>query len=407
MFADMVKQFFKYICFACFLAMIGCGGSTFLEKHWKFPLEEQGPPPKHFTALEKELGANACGNCHQKQFQTWSASLHSKSVGGGLRWQMPSLGKEKAKDCLSCHSPLMETKQLVLMQEGLETMYPESWKTVFLPGKEQNLGIQCASCHVRKNIRYGPPPTKQKIDNNSLPHNGFKAQVEFESSLFCKSCHESPESSMRINGKAMMETFSEWESSHFAKQGITCQNCHMPSRNHEWKGIHDPSYVRSGIETKFFVKQNQEGLLLEGSLTSMAIGHKFPSYAVPKIYLKLYHLRRNGSKKLLEEQLIGRLTDIFLTKEFSDTRLEPGETIKIRYQLKREEYQKGDQFEFLIKVSPDELYIRMFEHNLQNANQLGHSETVQRTLRDSLVEKQNSDYILTSLIEPVPDQPRQ
>ncbi|MBA7466455.1 hypothetical protein ES707_01639 [subsurface metagenome] len=46
-------------------------------------------------------------------------------------------------------------------------------------------------------------------------------------------------------------TLVEWEQSPAARNGMTCQSCHMPQRRHLWRGIHDPDMVRSGLTPEF------------------------------------------------------------------------------------------------------------------------------------------------------------
>jgi len=50
-----------------------------------------------------------------------------------------------------------------------------------------------------------------------------------------------------LNGKLLQSTYDEWKASRFARQGVQCQDCHMPDRRHRWRGIHDADMVRSGL----------------------------------------------------------------------------------------------------------------------------------------------------------------
>ncbi len=66
--------------------------------------------------------------------------------------------------------------------------------------------------------------------------------ADFWKSDFCAVCHQfSPDQA--INGKLLENTVEGWRQSPQAAAGQTCQSCHMPSRRHLWRGIHDPDMV--------------------------------------------------------------------------------------------------------------------------------------------------------------------
>ena len=67
------------------------------------------------------------------------------------------------------------------------------------------------------------------------------------SSEFCQSCHQFAPDGLALNGKLLENTYAEWKASRFAREGVQCQDCHMPDRRHLWRGIHDPAMVRSGL----------------------------------------------------------------------------------------------------------------------------------------------------------------
>ncbi|TGN07148.1 multiheme c-type cytochrome [Leptospira ilyithenensis] len=387
---------------------LGCRGEEFLETHWKDPIPEQGPLPGHFSQLESQLDPVSCGTCHKEQFQKWEESLHARTISSGILWQLPGLGKKKADTCFRCHSPLTETRRYLAVNEGWEPDFPQEWET-YLPKGTEKQGLVCANCHVRNHNRYGPPSRVNSVATKLTPHNGFTVKKEFESSEFCKNCHETPESGKIINGKRMMETFSEWKTSRFAKEGTSCQNCHMPGRNHEWKGIHDKEMVQNGLEVKLDIFEKDNSIFAKGMLTSKNIGHKFPSYAVPKIYIRLILDSKAKSEEpiLLREETIGRFVDIFIEKESFDTRLSPGESIQIEAKLAKNQISPGSIIKLEVDVSPGEMYNRMFQHNLENKEALSLSPKAVPILEQALDEKKKSDYRLFTLSQEVLGPPRQ
>ncbi len=375
-----------------FFVLQGCEENSFLNSHWKEPMGEQGPPPSHFSQLEKSLEPQSCGTCHKPQFEAWQNSLHSQTISPGVLWQLPGLGHEESQKCFRCHSPLAETKQYLSIEEGWKHTYPEEWNSYLPQGSH---GLICASCHVRNQQRFGPPSLNGTIGTEkNLPHGGYTTALEFESSLFCKNCHESSESGKKINGKRMMETYSEWKESDFAKQGIQCQNCHMPDRKHEWKGIHDLEMVKQGLSFSFQVKEEGNYILIRGSFTSEKIGHKFPSYAVPKVYVRFVLENGNRKEMLLREEVIGRFVDIFLEKEIYDNRLSPGETFSMEERIEKKDIDKDVWVRMEVDVDPGEMYVRMFRHNLENRTSLKLSEKSISILKQALAEKERSYYRL-------------
>ncbi len=366
---------------------------TFLESHWSTPIALQGKAPSLYGESEKSLDPEDCGTCHREQFEKWNESFHSKAGGAGLQWQLKRLGVEKAEDCFSCHSPLAET-QAYFKESKFAISKPSEEITSYLSKGKEERGILCASCHVRKHVRYGPPPRSGIDPNRSSPHGGYVIRNEFETSEFCAPCHESPETGKRLNGKRLMETFTEWKKSEYATKGITCQNCHMENRSHDWKGIHDPETTKKAIGSSFEVKLEKERIVVLASLKNTGAGHKFPTYSVPKLFLSVTWIRNGNVYRSLSEKTIGRVTDIDLETEFEDTRLAPGEEAVLTADIDRSEWKKGDKIRFQAIVEPDEFYARMFQDNYDQRKKYLISGPEELQLLDALRKVKNTRYVL-------------
>ncbi|RHX84551.1 multiheme c-type cytochrome [Leptospira stimsonii] len=366
---------------------------AFLESHWSTPIALQGKAPSLYGESEKSLDPEDCGTCHREQFEKWNESFHSKAGGSGLQWQLKRLGVEKAEDCFSCHSPLAET-QAYFKESKFAISKPSEEITSYLSKGEEERGIICASCHVRKHVRYGPPPRSGIDPNGSSPHGGYMIRNEFETSEFCAHCHESPETGKRLNGKRLMETFTEWKKSEYAIKGIICQNCHMENRSHDWKGIHDPEMTKKAIGSSFEVKLEKDGIVVLASLKNTGAGHKFPTYSVPKLFLSVTWIRSGNVYRSLAEKTIGRVTDIDLETEFEDTRLAPGEEAVLTADIDRSEWKKGDKIRFQAIVEPDEFYARMFQDNYDQRKKYQISGPEELQLLDALRNVKNTRYVL-------------
>ncbi|WP_244932624.1 cytochrome c family protein [Leptospira yanagawae] len=386
------------------LSIVSCKKKSFLSEHWNHPLSTQRNPEVQLTHNESNLDPKQCANCHESQMKAWQSSFHAKSIGNGFLWQKTVLSKDEWNSCLNCHSPLPETKAEI--SETFQTIEILDSKRKHFPSGIPNPSIQCASCHIRKQIWYGPPSrnlTAKQIESlkANLPHNGYKVQEEFESSSFCQSCHESPDSGQKLNGKHLMEVYKEWEKTSFAKEGIQCQNCHMPDREHTWKGIHDPDFVRAGLQPLWSLTRTTNGeIQIDAKLKSTRIGHKFPTYLIPKVYLRFYVTNRFGKRRLIEESIVGRLVNTNLTEEYFDTRITPGNSHLVSFRFADNE-KEIKTFDWVIEVDPDEHYIRSFEESLRDKGNIL-TDQLKKQLQLSLSEKKESRYVLFTLSLPVP-----
>src|SRR2546428_540731 len=154
-------------------------------------------------------------------------------------------------------------------------------------------GIPCAGCHVRGHERFGPPRRDGSFASaaprETLPHNGVTRTPAFLKSEFCRGCHQFAPDGFSLNGKLLQNTYDVWKASRFARQGVQCQDCHMPDRRHRWRGIHDADMVRSGltITARTGATRYRAGntALVTLRVTSTRVGHAFPTYVTPRVVL--------------------------------------------------------------------------------------------------------------------------
>lgn len=394
-------MFFRYTaCLAGLLGMaflMGCGQQQasvedFLEKHWQDPLPPQGAPPADFSALEASLSPQACAQCHARQFEGWKESLHSKTMGPGIGWQLKLMSQEQGNACLRCHAPLAEQKALV----ALDHAWPNTPKHPIPEYVSRDLahqGLTCASCHVRGHERFGPPP--RIAPGEGGPHGGFRVSKAFEDSRFCATCHQFPEDGPRTAGKLREDTYQQWLASPFARQGAgrqTCQSCHMPDRQHLWRGIHDPEMTRKAIDVKLSVTRQAEGKYeAVAEVRNSGAGHHFPTYMVAKVELLFVRHDRDGSEHELGRQVIGWQVDTPITREIADTRIPAGEKRMFRQAFSAPTGQDWD-VELVLRVSPGEHYERIYRDSLGQAERLP-SDAVD-LLRYALANVENARYEL-------------
>src|SRR5262245_19446196 len=225
----------------------GSGVEEFLRKHWSAPIPIQGPPPPSFSSIEASLHPETCGTCHPEQYADWRTSWHAASMGPGVLGQvreMLTTAPAQALSCLGCHAPLGEQAPLV-RAEGQLGINPA------FDAKLLGKGLTCAGCHVRGHQRFGPPRRDGTLESSTprhaLPDGGVTRTSAYLVSEFCRGCHQFEPSGLALNGKLLENTYDEWKASRFPREGMQCQDCHMPDRRHLWRGIHDPDMVRSGL----------------------------------------------------------------------------------------------------------------------------------------------------------------
>lgn len=365
-----------WLLMVCAFALLpGCGEKpaptteAFLKHHWVDPLPPQGTPPAAFSPLEASLSPQACGTCHAAQLAEWQTSLHSKTMGPGLRWQLILMNQDQGNRCLRCHAPLAEQKALVAMELGWPNA-PIQPPPDYVDTDLAHQGLVCAACHVRGHQRFGPPPRGAVTDQG--PHGGFTVSKAFEDSRFCATCHQFPDDGPRTTGKLNEDTYQQWLASPYAKDGPgkqTCQSCHMPDRKHQWRGIHDPEMTRRAIEVTLNLRALGDGHYEAlAKVRNSGAGHHFPTYMVPKVELVFYRHDADDGRVELGRHVIGWTVDTPIKHELSDTRIPAGETRDFRQSFSAT---KGNwRVELVMRVLPAEHYERIYRDSLSRADQL-------------------------------------
>jgi hypothetical protein len=384
---------------------------TFFDKHWPSTIHPQGEPDDALPDVEKSLAPESCRICHLQQYQDWQTSMHSRSMSPGIVGQLVEMVTDDpatARLCWSCHAPLAE-------QQDLTYSTADGWQdNPEFDSQLQKHGMMCASCHVRNRQYYGPPrrssPNTTGRIEELLPHGSFVAEVGFTKSEFCRGCHQFARDDYALNGKLLENTYAEWAASEYADNGTQCQDCHMPDRRHLWRGIHDADMVRSGITISVSpVPENHlPGQLVDAtiSIENSGVGHKFPTYITPKVFVRGRLLTEMGEQidSSLQEYVIG-WESYDLAVEAYDTRLSPGQQIEISYRYPLPD--EGTKLQIEVVVDPDHWY-RRFYQNILNS---GGGGAGREMLAEALALSQRSSFSIYeqvfALVKPKGDNPSQ
>jgi hypothetical protein len=367
--------------------------SEFVRRHWAVPIPPQGPPPKGWSALEASLQPKDCGACHPVQYGDWRTSVHAASMGPGVAGQvdeMTATNPAAGLECAPCHSPLAEQSAVRRTRAGV----------VANPAHDPSLrgqGVVCAACHLRSRQRFGPPRRDGTLGSATprarLPHRGVTRTPAFLSAEFCRDCHQFTPHGLAVNGKLLQNTYEEWKASPFARAGTQCQDCHMPDRRHLWRGIHDEAMVRSGLEITL-VPDNPtlvagEDFTLTLSVRNAGVGHAFPTYVTPRAILRGELIGRAGEvvAGTRREIVIGREVELDMSREFSDTRLLPGQSAALRYAGRAEGTHA--RVSLTVIIEPDAFYTRFFETLLAQGAGRGESQ-----IREALEAARRSPFVV-------------
>ena len=358
----------------------------FLEQHWTYPVPPQGKPPQQFSELEASLAPESCGQCHVAQYAQWRRSLHRQTRGPGIGWQLRLADAETARSCLRGHAPMSEQLALLSQQRGWSKSAASPPE--YIPTDLHRQGLVCAACHLRSHDRYGPVASKQ--DSDRSVHGGFVEHEAFEDSRFCANCHQFPDTGPRLNGKLREDTYGQWQETSFAQEGKHCQSCHMPQRQHLWRGIHDAEMTRSALTVEFEIQQLSSGKVdLRAKVTNSGAGHHFPTYLVPELMLHLEYIDKEGRVSELARYVLAWRANLALTEELFDRRLASGESVSISGS--RNDVDFAGSVRLRVSVAPRQHYVRTFESYLKANLQTLDAETLAQ-LRQAIAEARATEY---------------
>ena len=207
------------------------------EEHEKLFLENRFP------------SATTCATCHPDHYRAWSVSPHAYAqmspVFNAMHGTILKLTNGTNGDfCIRCHTPV-----------GMNLQEPEFMSNMDRHPTSRE-GVTCIVCH-RVNNAYGKlsgrlaivegdifEPVFGPLGNDELQrvldsgdyrvntergragraiHTKAEQFFQISTSGFCGTCHDVN----LVNGFRLEEAFSEFKNSPSAKEGTSCQDCHM------------------------------------------------------------------------------------------------------------------------------------------------------------------------------------
>lgn len=176
--------------------------------------------------------ARECKICHPKQFTEWSRSMHAYAQQSPAFEAFNQKMLERTNGtigtfCTRCHTPI----GTALGEEGRRPNVYRSQLSME--------GVTCVVCHRLKDPYYksngrrflqpgkliegcmfGPFDDSASTEANA---HAARGSHHMKQASMCGACHDVTNPA----GMRLEEAFSEWQNSPAAKNGITCQHCHM------------------------------------------------------------------------------------------------------------------------------------------------------------------------------------
>jgi Cytochrome c554 and c-prime len=331
----------------------------------------QGPPPPQLAPAQARLSARQCARCHASQYRQWSGSLHAAAASPGLLAQLLRTGKGElpAKDvagCQRCHAPLPE--QTEAWPRTADAAAPWLPNPAF-DAELRHQGITCAACHVRGWRRFGPPHLAASL----LPLPGYPRTelAVYQRGDFCLPCHQLP-ARQALEGRPLLNTYKEWLDGPYFRRGIQCQHCHMPNREHTFRGVHDPDTFRQGVAVTGTAvrapRPPDDSVTVRVAVTNAGAGHYLPTTPTPAAWLTIELLDGAGAPiaGAVSRTRIGRHIAYVggAWRELEDTRIAPGETRTIARAWRAGRVAHARAARLRLEVHPDEYYERFYRLRL-------------------------------------------
>ena len=332
-----------------------------------------------------------CGKCHEAIYSKWKNSMHAQSISDPIfnlaYMQAVQESGEKAKKlCLSCHAPAVRANNDYELNKAIT-----------------NEGIMCDFCHTVKGVDLNNQDNPYIIDVGEVKRSTIRGaespvhKVEHSElhakSEFCAGCHEFNKDKVTIIG-----TYSEWKEGPYSKEGVQCQDCHMPLIKglivrqdikevkgeinlHDLQGGHSVEQLRKAMRVRIVdTARSGDGVTVKVEITNIGSGHTVPT-GLPSRELVLQMIVKDSKGRIIsrDEKIYKKVladengNEIKKDHEFflkgktilSDNRIKPRETKETVFYFsypKREELSVETKLFYRYKpevISTQEMFIEM------------------------------------------------
>ncbi|MBN1340041.1 MAG: hypothetical protein JXA03_12000 [Bacteroidales bacterium] len=246
-----------------------------------------------------------CGTCHTDIYRQWEQSMMAQAYThhwdeieyfdlAVAHGKNDPAFKDAHEGCNGCHAPLAYMAGDVPPPKPAEN-------------SRANESVSCEVCHLIQDYEADTPfnfnfvvqPGKTKYSSREgeikSPDHKIMLSELHSKAEFCGICHNEKNSF----GIWVKSTHLEWMAGPYAREGVPCQDCHMPpaggktakmgsfyedARQHLFHGAHDPGKVKGTIELRIHpdIREAEPGdpVVFTLALFNQKTGHKFPTGSV-------------------------------------------------------------------------------------------------------------------------------
>ncbi len=263
----------------------------------------------------------SCKGCHKEIYQQWKKSLMSQSFTHEwdqveyFKLALPHAEKlEKVSGvkagCIACHAPL------AFLAGDIPPKPAEA-------GTRANEGVSCDLCHVITgssqeepfNFSFEVEPGNEKKGPRAdakAPHKTAFSKFHNDPK-FCATCHDE----QSPYGAWVKATYREWAAGPYAKEGATCQTCHMPKapgksasmgkqrediHQHQFQGSHSEEKLKGAVDLALYTSKTKIApgatLKIRAELFNGKVGHYIPSGSTEErmLWLEVWAIDSNGKR---------------------------------------------------------------------------------------------------------------